>query len=50
MKTRRTQGAMVWVCGVRKWTLRTTTVTQMLQGKMKALLESSPLRTFAKPN
>ena len=33
MNTRRTQGAMVCVWGVRKWTFRTTTVTQILKWK-----------------
>ena len=31
MKTRRTHGAILCVCGERKWTLSTTTVTQMLR-------------------
>jgi len=31
MKTLRTHGAMVCVCGVRKWMFSTTTVTQMLR-------------------
>ena len=31
MKTLLTQGAIVWVWGVLKWTLSTTTVTQMLK-------------------
>ena len=30
MKTRRTHGDIVCVCGERKWTFSTTTVTQML--------------------
>jgi len=30
-KTRRTHGAITCVCGVRKWTFRTRTVTHMLQ-------------------
>ena len=34
MKTRRTHGAIVWVCGDRKCTLRTTTVTHMLENKI----------------
>lgn len=33
MKTRRTQGAIRCVCGERKWTFNTTTVTQMLNEK-----------------
>ena len=31
MKTLLTHGAMVWVCGDRKWIFRTTTVTQILK-------------------
>jgi len=34
MNTLRTHGAMVWVWGVRKWTFRTTTVTQILKWKI----------------
>ena len=35
MKTLLIQGAMVWVCGDRKWMLSTTTVTQMLLGQVR---------------
>ena len=31
MKTRLIQGVMMWVSGLRKWMLSTTTVTQMLK-------------------
>ena len=35
MKTRRTHGDIVCVCGERKWTFSTTTVTQMLGRERK---------------
>lgn len=37
MKTLFTQGAIRWVCGDRKWTLSTTTVTHMLESKRKIM-------------
>lgn len=35
MNTVRTQGAIVCVCGERKWMFSTSTVTQMLQAERK---------------
>jgi len=49
MKTRLTQGAIVCVCGDRKWTLSTTTVTHILQRREWLVTVVLPKSTHAVP-